>query len=231
MMPLLSLAGVSRVYARGSRPVHALDDVTLHIECGEFVSVTGPSGSGKSTLLHVLALLDTPTAGRYELAGADVARLADTERARLRNRRIGLVFQSFQLVSHLTVVENVELPLVYRGVESRARRASACAALERVGLAARLSHLPDELSGGEQQRAAIARAVVAEPDVLLADEPTGNLDAAATQTILEIFENVHRTGTTVVVVTHNPRVATSAKRRYGMRCGTLRPVAAAQDGA
>jgi putative ABC transport system ATP-binding protein len=221
MMPLLSLAGISRVYARGALAVHALDDVTLDIERGDFVSVTGPSGSGKSTLLHVLALLDTPTTGRYRLAGTDVARLDDIGRAQLRNRRVGLVFQSFQLVPHLTVMENVELPLVYRGCESRSRRARACDALERVGLAARLSHLPDELSGGEQQRTAIARAVVADPDVLLADEPTGNLDAASTESTLAIFADVHRAGTTVVVVTHNPRVAATARRRYEMRAGTL----------
>ena len=223
-MPLLSLARVSRSYGRDACAVRALDEVTLGVERGEFVSISGPSGSGKSTLLHVLALLDTPTAGRYELAGADVAALADAERARLRNRRIGLVFQSFQLVPHLTVLENVELPLVYRRVESRARRERSRLTLERVGLAGRLTHLPDELSGGEQQRTAIARALVADPDVLLADEPTGNLDAAATQSVLAIFEDVHRAGTTVIVVTHNPRVAETAQQRYEMQSGRLRTV-------
>jgi putative ABC transport system ATP-binding protein len=223
-MALLSLARLSRTYGRDACTVRALDEVTLGVERGEFLSISGPSGSGKSTLLHVLALLDTPTAGLYELAGTDVAALADAERARLRNRRIGLVFQSFQLVPHLTVLENVELPLVYRRVEPRARRERSRLALDRVGLAARLAHLPDELSGGEQQRAAIARAVVADPDVLLADEPTGNLDAAAAESVLAIFADVHRAGTTVIVVTHNPRVAGAAQQRYEMRAGRLRAV-------
>jgi putative ABC transport system ATP-binding protein len=222
-MPLLSLQGVSRTYPREDGDVRALEAVALTIQRGEFVVVTGPSGSGKSTLLHVLSLLDTPTAGRYELDGVDVSGLGDTQRARLRNQRIGLVFQAFQLVSHLTVAENVELPLVYRGLDRKLRLARSREALERVGLGERLSHLPDELSGGEQQRTAIARALVAEPDVLLADEPTGNLDEAATDGVLGLFRDAHRAGTTVVVVTHNARVAARADRRYEMSAGRLRP--------
>jgi len=219
--PLLRLAGVSRSYVRESGEILALDAVDLAIEHGELVAVTGPSGSGKSTLLHVLGLLDTPSAGRYRLDGVDVSSLGDAQRARLRNQRIGLVFQAFQLVPHLTLLENVELPLVYRGVERAARLERARAALERVGLADRLTHLPDELSGGEQQRAAIARALAADPDVLLADEPTGNLDETATEAVLSIFDEVHRGGTTVIIVTHNPRVAARAPRRYEMLRGRL----------
>jgi len=203
--------------------VRALDAIALTIQRGEFVAVTGPSGSGKSTLLHVLSLLDTPSAGRYEIDGVDVSVLGDTQRARLRNQRIGLVFQAFQLVPHLTVAENVELPLVYRGLDRKLRLARSREAIERVGLGRRLTHLPDELSGGEQQRTAIARALVGDPDVLLADEPTGNLDEAATDGVLGLFRDAHRAGTTIVVVTHNARVACRADRRYEMSAGRLRP--------
>jgi putative ABC transport system ATP-binding protein len=224
-VPLLSLRGISRTYPRDEGDVCALEGVDLVIERGEFVSVTGPSGSGKSTLLHVLGLLDTPTAGRYELDGVDVSVLGDTERARLRNRRIGLVFQAFQLVPHLSVIENVELPLVYGGLDAPVRLARSRAAIDRVGLRHRLTHLPDELSGGEQQRTAIARALVTDPDVLLADEPTGNLDEAATNGVLDVFDDAHRVGTTIVVVTHNARVASRAGRRYEMAAGRLRATA------
>ena len=215
------MAGVSRSYTRQSGEILALDAVDLAIERGELVAITGPSGSGKSTLLHVLGLLDTPSTGRYQLEGVDVSALGDAERARLRNQRIGLVFQAFQLVPHLTVLENVELPLVVSGVSAKEALDRARGALERVGLEGRLTHLPDELSGGEQQRAAIARALAAGPDVLLADEPTGNLDEAAAEAVLSIFDDVHGAGTTVIVVTHNPRVAARAPRRYEMLSGRL----------
>ena len=224
-MALVTLASVSRWYERPAGSVHALDRVDWSVRRGEFVAVTGPSGSGKSTLLHILALLDRPSGGEYRLDGEDVARLPDAERARLRNRRVGLVFQAFQLVSHLSVVENVELPLAYRGLPPAERRRRASAALDRVSLADRAEHLPDELSGGEQQRTAIARALVTEPDLLLADEPTGNLDDAATQGVLALFREIHRSGATVVVVTHNPRVAAVAERIDEMRDGRLRPSA------
>jgi len=220
-MPLVALESVSRSYPRTDRDVRALVDVSFQVDRGDFVAVTGPSGSGKSTLLHILALLDRATSGSYRLDGEDVSALDDGSRSRLRNRRIGLVFQAFQLVPHLTVAENVELPLAYRGLAPADRRRRALVALERVGLAARLTHLPDELSGGEQQRTAIARALAAEPDLLLADEPTGNLDEAATETVLGLFREIHAAGATVVVVTHNPRVAATAERSYEMREGSL----------
>lgn len=229
-MTLVTLASVSRAYERAEGNVRALDRIDWSVERGEFVAVTGPSGSGKSTLLHILALLDRPSDGEYRLDGEDVARLADGERARLRNRRIGLVFQAFQLVSHLSVMENVELPLAYRGVAPAERRRRAERALERVMLLHRREHLPDELSGGEQQRTAIARALVAEPDLLLADEPTGNLDDVATQGVLELFREIHRSGATVVVVTHNPRVAATAERIDVMREGRLHPSSSSSGG-
>jgi len=226
-MSLVELHAVSRTYPRDDGDVRALEAVDLVIERGEFVAVTGPSGSGKSTLLHILGLLDRPTEGRYELDGSDVCGWDDRARARVRNRRVGLVFQAFQLVPHLTVVENVELPLVYRGSAPQERMRAVRSALERVGLMPRAGHLPDELSGGEQQRTAIARALVAEPDLLLADEPTGNLDEIATDGVLAMFREIHRSGTTVVVVTHNARVATHAERIYAMSAGRLCGAAAA----
>ena len=219
--PLIRLEEVSRVYERPEGAVRALDDVHLEIGAGEWVCLTGPSGSGKSTLLHVLGLLDTPTAGTYRLDGEDVARLDDGERTHRRNRQIGFVFQAFHLVPHLSIAENVELPLVYRGLPAGERGERVIAALARVGLAERVSHLPDELSGGEQQRAAIARAIVTGPSLLLADEPTGNLDETTAGGILEAFGEVHATGTTIVLVTHNPRVAAVAERVHEMRAGRL----------
>jgi putative ABC transport system ATP-binding protein len=230
-MTLVTLASVSRWYERACGSVRALDRIDWSVARGEFVAVTGPSGSGKSTLLHILALLDRPSGGEYRLDGEDVARLADGERARLRNRRIGLVFQAFQLVSHLSVVENVELPLAYRGVAPAERRRRAERALERVVLLDRREHLPDELSGGEQQRTAIARALIGEPDLLLADEPTGNLDEVATHGVLELFREIHRSGATVVVVTHNRRVAATAERIHEMSEGRLRERPSADETA
>jgi putative ABC transport system ATP-binding protein len=220
-MPLVSLEGISRLYARADADVRALDDVWLDLDRGELVTLTGPSGSGKSTLLHVLGLLDTPTSGRYRLGGDDVGGLDDDARAARRNRSIGFVFQAFHLVPHLTIAENVELPLVYGGRPPHDRRRRALAELERVGLADRVAHRPDELSGGEQQRAAIARALVVDPMLLLADEPTGNLDEASASTVLSIFGAVRESGTCVVVVTHNPRVAVIGTRGYRLDRGRL----------
>ena len=221
MQPLISLQGVSRVYSRPDGEVRALDSIALEIPRGELICFTGPSGSGKSTLLHILGLLDTPSSGRYMLEGEEVSRLDDAARARHRNRRIGFVFQAFHLVPHLTIAENAELPLVYGGVAAEERSERACAALERVGLKNRMSHLPSELSGGEQQRAAIARALVTEPALLLADEPTGNLDEASASAVLDLFREAQGEGGTVVVVTHNPRVAAIASRSVEIRGGRL----------
>ena len=185
------------------------------------LALTGPSGSGKSTLLHVLGLLDTPSAGLYRLDGEDVSTLDDDARATRRNEKIGFVFQAFHLVPHLTLQENAALPLLYGGCEEDERLARAAAALREVGLAHRLSHRPDEVSGGEQQRAAIARALIHQPPLVLADEPTGNLDGASADGVLEIVHSIHQSGTTVVLVTHNPSVADRAQRICELRDGRL----------
>jgi putative ABC transport system ATP-binding protein len=216
------LEGIVRVYSGPEGEVRALDGVNLQVVSGELVCLTGPSGSGKSTLLHILGLLDTPTSGSYRLDGEDVARLDDAAAARRRNRDIGFVFQTFHLIPHLTVAENVELPLAYRGVAPAERAERARRALERVDLAHRARHLPGELSGGEQQRASIARALVGEPRLLLADEPTGNLDEATSGPVLETFREIRARGTAVVLVTHNPRVAAIGDRVHELRAGRLR---------
>lgn len=216
-----TLEGVERRYDRRDGEVTALDAVDLQIRRGELLALTGPSGSGKSTLLHVLGLLDTPTAGTYWLDGEDVSALDDEARAARRNQKIGFVFQAFHLVPHLTLLENAALPLVYAGVEEEERQQRAHTALDRVGLGHRLGHLPDEISGGEQQRAAIARALIHEPPLLLADEPTGNLDEDSAGSILELVNAIHASGTTVVLVTHNARVAAMAESVREIRHGRL----------
>ena len=208
--PMISLEGVSRVYGDGRREVRALSEVSLCVAAGEFVAIAGPSGSGKSTLLQIIGCLDVPTSGRYLLDGTDVSTLDDAALSRLRNAHVGFVFQSFNLVARTTAIENVELPMVYG--PGRASRDRARAALERVGMGHRAEHFPNELSGGEQQRVAIARALVLQPRLLIADEPTGNLDAANGDQILELFEELNREGLTVLLVTHDPRVAERARR-------------------
>jgi len=222
---MIELRDVRKHYRRGEHEVRALDGVSLDVRTGELVAIVGPSGSGKSTLMHVLGLLDRPDAGEYRLLGESVASLGRDEVARVRNERIGFVFQSFHLMPRATAVENVELPLVY----SRRRdvRGLGLRALERVGLADRALHRPGELSGGQQQRVAIARALVQEPDLLLADEPTGNLDAAAGAGILDLFRALNATGTTVVVITHDADVARRADRTITIRDGRV----AGDDGA
>lgn len=216
---MIELSKVSRTYSRDGGDVHAVRDVTLAIDKGEFVAVVGPSGSGKSTLMNIMGLLDRPDSGEYHLAGAATATLAPDELARLRNERIGFVFQSFHLLPRATAEENVELPLLYsnRNAEPGAGRK----ALERVGLADRADHFPGELSGGQQQRVAIARALVQSPDVLLADEPTGNLDSTAASEILGIFRDLHKTGTTIVMITHNHDIARMATRTLSLVDGVV----------
>jgi putative ABC transport system ATP-binding protein len=212
--PLLSFSDVWKTYGRGEATVNALAGVDLEIERGDFVAIMGPSGSGKSTAMNIIGCLDTPTRGVYGFEGIDAGRLDRRRRAMLRNLYIGFVFQGYNLLARTTAVENVELPLIYRGIPARQRRARALAALERVGLSGRASHTPAELSGGQQQRVAIARAIVSEPTLLLADEPTGNLDTARSHEIMELLIELNRENNlTVVMVTHEADIASYAERQ------------------
>jgi putative ABC transport system ATP-binding protein len=221
MTPVIQLQGVGKTYRSGTLEVEALRDVSLRIEPGEFVAVVGPSGSGKSTLMHILGCLDVPTTGEFHLAGEPVGTLDEDHLAEVRNRRIGFVFQQFNLLAYLTAWRNVELPLVYAGVERAERHDRAHAALARVGLADRAQHRPGELSGGQQQRVAIARALVTEPDLLLADEPTGNLDSGSTADVLGLLQDLHAGGTTIVLITHEADVATLADRTLVLHDGQV----------
>ncbi|HHO81471.1 MAG TPA: ABC transporter ATP-binding protein [Bacillaceae bacterium] len=219
--PLIRLERVSKEYSMGEERVRALDGVTLEISRGDFVAVVGPSGSGKSTLMHILGCLDRPTSGRYELDGREVGHLSEAELARIRNEKIGFVFQQFYLLPRLTALENVELPLVYRGWPPGRRRERAKDVLARLGLEGRLYHFPNQLSGGQQQRVAIARALVGDPELVLADEPTGALDSRTGQEILEIFAALHAEGRTIVLITHDMEVARRARRRIAIRDGRI----------
>ena len=210
--PLIRLEGVTKVFLTDEVETHALSGIHLEIKKGEYVSIAGPSGCGKSTLLSILGLLDSPTDGSYWLDGKPVADLPLAERARIRNREVGFIFQSFNLIGDLTVFENVELPLTYRGLKSSERRDRVKAALERVGMAHREKHLPSQLSGGQQQRVAVARAVAGEPLILLADEPTGNLDSAHGEAVMDLLGELHQQGSTICMVTHDPRYAAYAGR-------------------
>ena len=221
MSAVIDLVDVGKTYRTGALEVEALRGITLSIEQGEFVAVIGPSGSGKSTLMHILGCLDVPTAGTFRLAGEDVAAMGEDQLADLRNRHIGFVFQQFNLLPYLPAWRNVELPLVYTGTDRHERRERALAALAQVGLADRADHKPGELSGGQQQRVAVARALVTEPALILADEPTGNLDSVATDDALGLLGALHRAGRTIVLITHEPDVAARAGRTIQIRDGRV----------
>jgi putative ABC transport system ATP-binding protein len=220
---VIDLADVEKVYRSGSLEVHALVDVSMVIREGEFVAIAGPSGSGKSTLMHIIGCLDVPSTGTYRLAGQDVSAMNEEQLADVRNRRIGFVFQQFNLLPSLSALRNVELPLAYSGIARGERRERAIAALTKVGLADRVEHRPGELSGGQQQRVAVARALVTEPALILADEPTGNLDSTSTAEVLGLFQAVHASGRTIVLITHEHDIAAAAGRIVNIFDGRIVP--------
>jgi putative ABC transport system ATP-binding protein len=210
--PLIRLDGIKKVFYTDEVETHALAEIHLEVRRGEYVAIAGPSGCGKTTLLSLLGLLDTPTGGEYWLDNKPVAQLSAADRARIRNREIGFIFQAFNLIGDLTVYENVELPLTYRGLPANERKQRVMAALEKVGMSHRVKHYPAQLSGGQQQRVAVARAVAGEPLILLADEPTGNLDSVNGEAVMELLQTLHRGGATIIMVTHDPRYARHADR-------------------
>lgn len=236
MNNLIELRGLTKIYRMGRSEVRALDDVSLDVKQGEFLAIVGRSGSGKSTLMNIMGCLDTPTDGCYRLAGEDVSRLDEKRLAKIRNREIGFIFQGFNLIGSLNALENVELPLLYRGIERTERRRLAEDALQKVGLGGRMDHRPSQMSGGQQQRVAIARAIAAEPPILLADEPTGNLDSKSGGEIMRILHTLGNAGKTVVLITHDERIADSAARVVRMcdghlesGCSVCVPLSAAQQ--
>ena len=218
---LITIRDLHRVYQVGTEQVHALNGVDLSIEPNEYVAIMGPSGSGKTTLMNIIGCLDTPTSGSYRLKDQEIGTLADDELARIRNQEIGFVFQTFNLLARADALHNVELPLVYAGVRHEDRRTRAREALTRVGLADRMKHRPNELSGGQRQRVAIARALVNDPSILLADEPTGNLDSVTSEEIMRVFADLHAAGQTVIMVTHEPDIAAHAERVVVLRDGQV----------
>jgi putative ABC transport system ATP-binding protein len=220
-VPLIRMEGLKKVFYTDEVETHALSDIHLEIKNGEYVSIAGPSGCGKSTLLSILGLLDSPTDGSYMLGGKPVSDLRMSDRARIRNREVGFIFQSFNLIGDLTVYENVELPLTYRGMRSSERRERVNEALERVGMAHRAKHLPSQLSGGQQQRVAVARAVGGQPLILLADEPTGNLDSKSGEAVMDLLKELHQGGATICMVTHDPRYARNADRNIHLFDGRV----------
>ena len=219
--PVIEMQAVSKIFYTDEVETHALEKVDLTIHTGEYVCVSGPSGCGKSTLLSIAGLLDTPTEGQYQLNGRPVEELSSSERARIRNREIGFIFQNFNLIGDRSVYENVELPLTYRGMRSVERKKRTSGALERVGMAHRAKHYPAQLSGGEQQRVAVARALAGEPSILLADEPTGNLDSENGSAVMELLGKLHRDGATIGIVTHDPRYAEYAERQIRLFDGRI----------
>jgi putative ABC transport system ATP-binding protein len=218
---MIELANIFKVYNMGNNDVPALDGVDFTMSRGEFVSIIGQSGSGKSTMLHLLGCLDSPTSGKYELEGNDISDLPDKELSRIRNKHFGFIFQAYNLLSDMTALENVEQPLIYAKVSAKERRDRARAMLEKVGLADRVHHMPSQLSGGQQQRVAIARALVNDPTLLLADEPTGNLNTEAGDAVLDILQGLHDEGMSIVMVTHDLRIAGTAKRQVTLRDGKV----------
>ena len=221
MIPVIDIRDVWKTYNLGETQVHALRGVSLQIQPNEYVAIMGPSGSGKSTLMNMLGCLDTPTSGHYEFKGVNVAEMNDNELARVRNRELGFVFQSFNLLARSTTLRNVELPLVYAGIEPEEREERARIACEKVGLGERMKHRPNELSGGQRQRVAIARALVNTPSLILADEPTGNLDSKTGEEIMALFEKLHEQGNTIVIVTHEDDIAEHAHRRLRLFDGRI----------
>ena len=209
---ILELKNIYKNYMQGKLEVPVLKDISLQVEKGDFLSIMGPSGSGKSTFMNMLGCLDVPTSGRYFLNGTDVSTMKDNQLSVVRNREIGFIFQGFNLIANLNAIENVELPLIYRGIDRKTRHKLAVESLKLVGLEKRMHHKPNEMSGGQQQRVAIARAIAAEPPVILADEPTGNLDSASSKEILEILKKMHRSGKTVILITHDNGIAAQARR-------------------
>jgi len=220
-MSLIEARGLYKTYELGSNKLNALDGVSLTIEKGEYIAIMGPSGSGKSTLMHIIGCLDTPTSGQYLFKERDITSLSDQELARLRNAEIGFVFQSFNLLARLSAFRNVEMPMMYAGRSRAERERKVSAALERVGLTGRRNNKPNELSGGEMQRVAIARALINDPAIILADEPTGNLDSSSGEEILKIFTNLNRNGKTLILVTHDPSIARHCSRTIRLRDGEL----------
>lgn len=218
---LMELKNVYKIYQTGTEQVHALDGVTLTIDAGEYVAIVGQSGSGKSTLMNIMGCLDIPTAGEYHLEQQDVLRMSDARLSDIRNRQIGFVFQSFHLISGLDALENVEMPLIYRGIHRKARREIAKESLQRVGLLQRIHHRPTEMSGGQQQRVAIARAIAAHPPLILADEPTGNLDSHSREEIIHILQALNQAGHTVVMITHDSTIADCTRRVVRMQDGHI----------
>ncbi len=221
-MPLISLENITKTYRTGTVCVNALDRVTLEVERGEWLAIIGQSGSGKSTLMNIMGCLDSPTSGRYDFDGRDVSHLSARELSEVRGQRIGFVFQKFHLLPELTALENVELPLGYRGLSPQTRRRLATESLARVGLQERMHHRPNELSGGQQQRVAIARAIAAHPPLILADEPTGNLDSESGRVVMQLLRDLHKDGHTVVLITHDPSVAAAAQRTVAMKDGRIK---------